>query len=139
MELAECYRKRLIKKARKDLGLVKSLLGTSKAKIKTAEMLEINNITASSVVVLVYDSLREILEAVALLRELKIYNHECFVPFIKHILNDAKLAAEFDKFRKIRNSINYYGEKISEKEAEALKADMINSRKLLIDRFLKKL
>jgi hypothetical protein len=139
MELAECYRKRLMRKARKDIGLVKSLLETSEAKIKTAEMLEINNITTSSVIVLVYDSLREILEAVALIHELKIYNHECFVPFIKHILNDAKLAAEFDKFRKIRNSINYYGKKVSEKEAEVLKADMINSRRLLIDRFLKRL
>ena len=31
---------------------------------------------------------------------------------LKEILNDIELAAKFDRFRKIRNSINYYGKEL---------------------------
>lgn len=137
MDLEECYRKNIIKKSSKDMPRIRSLIETSDSKIKTVEMLEVNEITASSVVVLAYDALRELLEAAALFNGLKIYNHECFVPFIKNILNNPVFSDEFDILRKIRNGINYYGEKVTAKEAKSLKQRIISGRKLLIEKYLK--
>jgi len=70
------------------------------------------------------ESLRELLEALAIKNGFKIYNHECYCAFLKEILKDEELAALFDKFRRIRNKINYYGKDLSPKEAEAFKTEI---------------
>jgi len=43
----------------------------------------------------------------------KIYNHECYTTFLKEIIKETRLGEEFDKLRIVRNSINYYGKRIS--------------------------
>jgi len=65
-----------------------------------------------------YDALREYLEALAIKNGYKIYNHECYTSFLKEVLNKSSDADEFDNLRKIRNSINYYGRKINNEEAQ---------------------
>jgi uncharacterized protein (UPF0332 family) len=74
-----------------------------------------------------YDSLRELIEALALKKGFKIYNHECYTAFLKEIINEPRLGEEFDKVRIVRNSINYYGKRISIEDARKV----INSITLL--------
>ncbi len=84
---------------------------------------------------LLYDALRELLEAVALENGYKIYNHECYTAFLKEIINESYLGDEFDKFRVLRNGINYYGRKINQEEGieiARLMVAFINNIKLLI-------
>ncbi|MFQ5531914.1 MAG: hypothetical protein ACE5ES_04825, partial [Candidatus Nanoarchaeia archaeon] len=71
---------------------------------------------------LLYDSLRELLECLALSKGYKIYNHECYTSFLKEIVNKSDLGDEFDKFRILRNNINYYGKQIDKEEG----VDFIN-------------
>jgi len=132
MDFKECIKKRIAKEVAKDEELIKSLLKTSKNRLDSEEKLELNEITSASKISLLYDSLRELLEALALKNGFKIYNHECYTYFLKEILNRNTLAEEFDDLRKIRNSINYYGKEISTREAKEILRRIRNLRKEIL-------
>ena len=120
MDLESCKKNKLVKEVKIDHPLIDSLLKTSEKKLKTQDMIVLNSTTSSSKISLAYDSLREILEALALSKGLKIYNHECYISFLKEVLKESGYGDEFDNFRKIRNSINYYGKDIPADEAEII-------------------
>lgn len=120
MDFKECIKRRIAKEVSKDEELIKSLLKTSKNKLESEEKLKLDEITSGSKISLLYDSLREFLEALALKNRYKIYNHECYTYFLKEILSRNTLAEEFDELRKIKNSINYYGKEISIQEANEI-------------------
>ena len=124
MDWRECIRKRIVKNVKKDRNLIRSTREIAEIKIKSAMLLPgelyIGKIS------LLYDALREYLESLALDNNYKIYNHECYTAFLKEILNYPKEAEEFDKLRKIRNAINYYGRKVSKEEAKEIIKNLIH-------------
>jgi hypothetical protein len=124
MDFKECIKKRIAKEIETDINLISSLLKTSQNKLETEMKIELNETTSSSKISLMYDSLREGLEALAIKRGFKIYNHECYTYFLKEILNQSEIGDEFDKLRKIRNQINYYGKDVVIKEAERVIKDL---------------
>ncbi len=117
MDWKECVNKRIVKDVKPDISLIESLIKSSRNKALSEEKLEMNEITAGSKLSLAYDALRELLEALALKKGFKVYNHECYCAFLKEILNESSKGDEFDEIRKIRNSVNYYGKEIPEKES----------------------
>ena len=118
MDFRECLKKKIAKEVKEDKELIYSLLKKSQNKIDSENKLELNEVTSISKISLLYDSLREILEALAIKNGYKIYNHECYTYFLKEILNESIKGDEFDELRKIRNNINYYAEDISISEAK---------------------
>ncbi len=92
----------------------------------------LNEETVAAKFVVNYDSLREILEALALLKGFKIYNHECYVSFLSEIINLKNEAFKFNEFRRIRNSINYYGKDISVEEGKQLIKEVLELRTKLL-------
>ena len=118
MDFNECIRKRIAKEVKEDQGLIVSLIKTSKNKLDSEKKLELNEVTSSSKISLLYESLREMLEALAIKNRYKIYNPECYTYFLKDILNESTKGDEFDELRKIRNGINYYAKDISVEEAK---------------------
>ncbi|MBI5392688.1 hypothetical protein HZA96_02355 [Candidatus Woesearchaeota archaeon] len=131
MDWKECINKRIVKDVKEDKNLILSTREIAEMKIQSAEALAdkyyIGKIT------LLYDALRESLEALALEKGYKIYNHECYTSFLKEVLHLSYEADLFDKLRKIRNGINYYGKKASESEAKQIILDL----HLLIRKFKK--
>jgi len=125
MDFKECVEKRIVKNIKPDHEMAESLVEDAKNKIKTTEEIKLNKTSSSSLITLYYDALREKLEALALKKGFKIYNHECYYAFLKEILQKKEIAKEFDRFRKIRNNINYYGETISTSEAKEIRKDII--------------
>ena len=113
MDFKECLKKRIAKEVDVDENLIISLLKTSQNKLDSEEKLELDEITSGSKISLLYDSLRELLEALAMKKGYKIYNHEGYTSFLKEILDRSLIGEEFDELRKIRNSINCYGKEIS--------------------------
>lgn len=113
MDWKECWDKRIVKDARKDENLIKSLIEMSNIKEKIVNSVEINENSALVYIPTAYDSLRELIEALALKKGFKIYNHECYTAFLKEIIRETRLGEEFDKLRIVRNSINYYGKRIT--------------------------
>lgn len=120
MDWKTCCKKYLVKDIKVDKNLISSLISSSSKKDHSQSLLQLNDQTASSKISLAYEALRELLEALAINKGYKIYNHECYCAFLKEILNESQLGDEFDKFRKLRNSINYYGKDIAVDEAKAI-------------------
>ena len=114
-----CKAKLLAKPIKPDLGKIKSILESAKDRETTAKMLPINETSKETVVSLMYDVLRELLEALAIKDGYKIYNHECYTSFLMAIIKDEVFAREFDSLRMLRNSINYYGKRISIDDAKS--------------------
>lgn len=113
MDWRECVRKKIVKDIKEDKNLVSSLTKNSKNKLSSAEELSLTETNSSSKISLAYDSLREVMEALAIKEKFKIYNHECYAAFLKEKIGKGSLAEEFDRLRRIRNSVNYYGKEIS--------------------------
>jgi uncharacterized protein (UPF0332 family) len=124
MDWTTCCKKNLAKSIRIDTPLIDSLRKSSSKKMQTQEMLDLDATTATSKISLTYDSLREVLEALSLSHGFKIYNHECYCSFLKDILKKSDLGDSFDAFRKLRNSINYYGKDVSIEEAASILKEM---------------
>lgn len=116
MDWFECNKKRIVKEVSIDEELISSLLKTSEKKILSEQLLPLNETTSESKISLAYDSLRELLEALAIKNRFKIYNHDCYTSFLKEVIKKSELGDEFDSIRKIRNSINYYGKQITVEE-----------------------
>lgn len=116
MDWFECNKKRIVKEVSVDEELISSLLKTSEKKILSEQLLPLNETTSESKISLAYDSLRELLEALAIKNRFKIYNHDCYTSFLKEVIKKSELGDEFDSIRKIRNSINYYGKQITVEE-----------------------
>ena len=112
----ECNLKKLVKSVTADENIINSLIESSSANLEVAKSIKQSDLSYSSIVVLAYDSLRMLLEALFLKNSYKIYSHECYTPFLKEILNKEDLAVKFDPIRLIRNSINYYGKRLNKNE-----------------------
>lgn len=120
MDWRECCEKMIVKKVSLDEGLISSLLMSSANKAESENRLEMSDITAASKLSLAYDSLRELLEALALRHRYKIYNHECYSAFLKEMLKEHVIGEEFNDIRRIRNAVNYYGKSVSPEETQQL-------------------
>lgn len=118
MDWKECSSKRIVKTIKPDKDMVKSLIRSSGNKSESEKILEMSEITAASKLSLAYDSLRELLEALAIKSGYKVYNHECYTAFLKEIMGESSKGDEFDDIRKVRNSVNYYGKDISIEDAK---------------------
>lgn len=129
MDWKECLKQRIVKETKEDKNMIKSLLETAEIKLKSADSLADEFFISK--ISLLYDSLREILEALAIKKGFKIYNHECYVAFLKEIIGLSREADIFNDLRKTRNDINYYGKKLEKEEAEVI----IGKLKNLISKF----
>ena len=105
----EYIKKGDIRKTTPNKGRVNVLIKMSDNIIDAISALTPNEQNASVIFVNYYDALREICEAVSLLRGYKIYSHEAIGLFLKGILKEESTFVKFDKFRIMRNGVNYYG------------------------------
>ncbi|MBI5797775.1 hypothetical protein HZA98_02635 [Candidatus Woesearchaeota archaeon] len=70
-----------------------------------------------------YDVLRSLLEAMVLRDGYKVYSHEAFTFYLRE-KGENEISLKFDRFRKKRNAINYYGENISVEEVKEYSEEM---------------
>lgn len=117
MDWEECCSKKIAKEVSPDENLMNALTKSSKNKLESESKLPMSNVTASSKLSLAYDSLRELLEALALKKGYKVYNHECYAAFLKEAIGESDRGYEFDELRKARNAVNYYGKELTAEEA----------------------
>lgn len=136
MDLNDCFKKGLIKETGIDKELIKSLIEMSEIKENTVKTANINEMNISAYVSLAYDSLREILEALCILNGYKVLSHICMGEFLKDKIKDFDYN-EFDRVRWIRNSINYYGEKVEFSQGKEIINKIFNIKKQILNKYLK--
>ena len=91
----------------------KSLIEDAKARYDYYQEQEVNKINAKYIFENVYESIRELLDAVLLQEGFKSYSHQAPIIYAKdkNILN-YKDAVILDNLRELRNKSKYYGKKI---------------------------
>ena len=89
-----------------------SLLKSSIQAIETAKVIPINASTSKTILRELYEGLREYCEAIGYIGGYKFLDHESISYFLRDILNEQSVFKKFDRYRKLRNGINYYGEDI---------------------------
>lgn len=135
MNLKDFIEKGQIRKSSKDIALAKSLITMSDNDLKFLNNIEINENSSRKLMTNYYDVLRSILEAIATLDGYKIYQHEAFTYFLKE-KNENLIAEKFDRFRKIRNGINYYGKSITSEECKENVMEIIKLINALKNKYL---
>lgn len=122
-----------VKHSAVDNELIKSIISATEQDLKFLATLKVTRESARKLVSNYYDALRSLLEASAIKAGYKIYSHEAFTFFLKEQEDDTS-ALKFDRLRKIRNKINYYGKDISTSESE----DYVSEIKELISKIREK-
>lgn len=138
MDLDECFKKGLIKKTKIDPELSKSLIEMSDIKEDTVNKADIDDVNISVYVSVAYDSLREILEALCIMQGYKVISHICIGKLLKESITQEDYQ-EFDRLRWIRNSINYYGEKVEFQQGREIITKIFSIKKRLLNNNLKEL
>lgn len=109
-----------------DHSRIKSLTETAPHKIKYINK-DLNENTANYIFEDYYTSILEILEALTLFQVYKILNHICLGMFLKDILKKENLFWIFNELRFKRNSLVYYGKRMTFEDA---KLSITKSKKL---------
>jgi hypothetical protein len=122
MEWDECCEKKIIKPIHPDINRAISQRKIAQSKIASSRILTDNDYYAK--ISLLYESLRELLECLALEKGYGISNHECYKAFISRVLGLNHEAHIFDRLRKARNGINYYGEEMDWEKARVILDDL---------------
>jgi len=134
MKFEECVEEGSVVKISKDMRRSRSLLRIAEDRLKYLDKEKITKLNSNFILEQYYSAFIEIIHSLALKRGYKILNHLCLKSFIEEVLSKPKIAEKFDKFRKIRNNLVYYGIKVdstvAKKRINEIK-DLINSiRKL---------
>ena len=99
-----------------------SLFKSSIQAIETAKVIQLTSNTLKSILRELYEGLREYCEAIGYLKGYKFLDHESITYFLKDILKEEIISRKFDRYRKLRNGINYYGEDV---DIETIKEALI--------------
>jgi uncharacterized protein (UPF0332 family) len=120
----------------KNEALARALIKSSEKGEKYIKKLKIDNESAEYVVSLVYDIIRELIEAKLLINGYKSYSHEATILFLKRFkeFNEQEIIF-LDNLRKIRNGIKYYGKEANKEDAlktlEFMSSILLKLKKLL--------
>ena len=101
-----------VKKIMPNKSRASSLFKSSIQAIETAKLIQVNSNTLKSILRELYEGLREYCEAIGYLKGYKFLDHESITYFLRDILKEHSVSIKFDRYRKLRNGINYYGEDI---------------------------
>ena len=123
-----------VRKQKKDSNLANALIKSSEKSVKNIRRIKVDGLNAESVLSEIYDSIRELIDAILSLEGYKSYSHEASILFLKkYSLFSEKEILFLDDLRKIRNGIKYYG-----KEADVESAlTVINFMKSILLKFKK--
>ena len=101
-----------IKKVTPNKIRASSLFKSASQAIETAKKIPLNPDTSKTILRELYEGMREYCEAMGYLEGYKFLDHESIGFFLRDVLKEIPLFNKFDRYRKLRNGINYYGENI---------------------------
>ena len=105
-----------------------SFFKSSVQAIETAKVIQLNPNTLKSILRELYEGLREYCEALGYLMGYKFIDHESIGYFLRDILKVQSVSMKFDRYRRLRNGINYYGEDM---DIETVKEAIIEIPKIM--------
>ncbi|MGB9707824.1 MAG: hypothetical protein ACPLXC_00650 [Candidatus Pacearchaeota archaeon] len=132
----ECLEEGKAKKVPINSIRAKSLIKSSEQAIITAKTIHLIETSLKTIFRELYEALREYCEAIGYVKGYKFLDHISITYFLRDVLKQGSLSIKFDRYRRLRNGINYYGEDINAitvKEALEDIPKIINSLKKFIE------
>ena len=109
-----------VKKITPNISLVKSLVSDAIKRLNFYKKLKLNNKNSKYVLENIYESLRELADAILIKDGYKSYSHEASIVYLlKYNLSSIDIN-KFDNFRKIRNNSKYYGKPVDLEDANEI-------------------
>ena len=100
--------------------LIKSLVDDAVKRLNFYKKLKLNSETSKYILENVYESLRELADAVLIKDGYKSYSHEASIVYLlKYNLSLIEIN-KFDNFRKIRNNSKYYGKSVDLEDSKEI-------------------
>jgi len=87
-----------------------SIFKSSLQAIETARSIPLSISSSKTILRELYEGLREYCEAIGYSKGYKFSDHESITYFLRDVLKEEQICKKFDRYRKLRNGINYYGE-----------------------------
>ncbi|MEM4214913.1 MAG: hypothetical protein QW484_00920 [Candidatus Pacearchaeota archaeon] len=109
----ECLEEGKAKKVPINSIRAKSLIKSSEQAITTAKTIPLTEVSLKTIFRELYEGLRECCEAIGYMKGYKFLDHISIAFFLRDVLKQESAAKKFDRYRKLRNGINYYGEDIN--------------------------
>jgi uncharacterized protein (UPF0332 family) len=128
MSFENLIKEGFVKKVPIDIFRAKSLIKSSEQALSTAKIIPFKEETLKTIFRELYESLREYCEALGYIKGYRFLNHESIANFLDEILSEKEISLKFDRYRKLRNGINYYGNTI---EMQTLKGALIDIPSLI--------
>ncbi|MBU1975879.1 MAG: hypothetical protein KKG59_05740 [Nanoarchaeota archaeon] len=107
-----------IKRIKPDIKHSESLLKMSMKNIQALDSIELTADNTELQFSDYYKCLRQVVDAIAIRNGYKLRTHEVGTEYLKRI-GKGQISRKYDRFRKIRNRINYYGAEMSLEHAKA--------------------
>ncbi|MBU1975997.1 MAG: hypothetical protein KKG59_06350 [Nanoarchaeota archaeon] len=130
MSFEQCIKERRARKVMPNKARAASLMESSNQAIATAKTIKLQQSSLKSIFRELYEGLREYCEAIGYLQGYKFMDHESYTHFLRDELREDSIAKKFDRYRKLRNGINYYGDDV---DVETVKEALINIPKMIND------
>lgn len=124
MNLANAMANGLIKKVKPDNSRAKGLLLASSSTMRVAMKIPIDDSSAGVVLRELYEGMRQFCEALGYQYGYKFESHDAIIPFLREVLKEEHTASILDRYRRARNSLNYYGDPISVETAREAANDI---------------
>lgn len=102
----------------------KSLLKSSEQAIASALKINVEIDSLKTVIRELYEGFHQYGEALGYQRGYKFSSHEAIKYFLEEVLKEEIIAAKFDRYRKLRNGINYYGDDVSEEAVQEARKEI---------------
>ncbi|MBU1051266.1 MAG: hypothetical protein KJ718_01790 [Nanoarchaeota archaeon] len=96
----------------KNKNRAKSLVKSAEQAIETAKLIPLKENSLKSVLRELYEGLRQYCEAIGFVKGYKFESHEVVTYFLRDVLKEDKISGKFDRYRKLRHGVNYYGNEI---------------------------
>ena len=105
-----------------------SLFKSSIQAVETVKKIPLNINTSKTILRELYEGLREYCEAIGYLHGYKFLDHESIGFFLRDVLKEKSGFKKFDRYRRLRNGINYYWDSV---EVEIVKEAILEVPKLI--------
>lgn len=112
MNFENSLRQGYARRVGRSVNRARSLERSARQAIETAKLIPLNEKSLKTILRELYEGLRQYCEAIGFIEEYKFDSHEVITYFLRDVLKENKIAEKFDRYRKLRNRVNYYGEEI---------------------------
>lgn len=113
-----------VRKVPADKIRAKSLFKSSEDTLLAVKEISLKERNYAAIVRELYESFRQYCEALGYLQGYKFSSHEVITSFLAEILKENDLSLHFDRYRKLRNGINYYGRSVSKETVEKAQTEI---------------